>query len=29
LRNTDGTYDRQNAQAGTPLQVQVGLWLLW
>jgi hypothetical protein len=25
LRNTDGTYDRQNAQAGTPLQVQFGL----
>ena len=25
LRNTDGTYDRQNAQVGTPLQVQFGL----
>jgi hypothetical protein len=25
LRNADGTYDRTNAQSGTPLQVQFGL----
>jgi hypothetical protein len=25
LRNADGTYNRQNAQVGSPLQAQFGL----